>query len=254
MKRIFFLAFMLTGFISFSQVAYIAHRGASYLAPENTVASANLAWELDADAVEIDIYLTKDNRVMVCHDRSTKRTAGVDLKISETNSDELRKLDVGSWKDARFAGEKIPYIEEILETVPAGKKLVVEIKCGSEVLAALKKAIDESGKLEQIIFIGFGWETIIDTKKTFPGNACYWLSSVEEDVLKRLGQVAEFGLDGLNLSYKIIHPDLARQVNESGIDLLTWTVDDPEEAKRLVGLGVKAITTNRPGWLREQIQ
>ena len=75
MKDIFITLIIATIATSgFSQAEYIAHRGASHLAPENTVAAAKLAWEQNADAVELDIYLTKDNRIMVMHDKNTKRT------------------------------------------------------------------------------------------------------------------------------------------------------------------------------------
>ena len=72
-----------------AQVQIIAHRGASYLAPENTVASAKLAWELGADAVEVDIFLSKDNRIMVIHHPNTKRTSGKDYEVKNTSSDIL---------------------------------------------------------------------------------------------------------------------------------------------------------------------
>ena len=73
-------------------VEFIAHRGASYLAPENTVASAALAWQLGADAVEVDVYLSKDKRIVVIHDKDTKRTAGMELPVAQTSAVELRQL------------------------------------------------------------------------------------------------------------------------------------------------------------------
>ena len=114
----------------FSQNTIIAHRGASYLAPENTVAAAKLAWELGAGAVEVDVHLSKDNRVMVIHDKDTKKTCSgkKNLTIESTPSILLRDLDAGIWKGEEFKGEKIPFLSEIIETVPDGKILVVEIK------------------------------------------------------------------------------------------------------------------------------
>ncbi len=91
--------------LCFGQVEIIGHRGASYLAPENTLASSELAWSLGADAVETDIYLSKDNRIICSHDANTKRTTGVNLVIKETTSKELRKLDAGSFKDKKYKGE-----------------------------------------------------------------------------------------------------------------------------------------------------
>jgi glycerophosphoryl diester phosphodiesterase len=236
-----------------SQVEIIGHRGASFLAPENTVASAKLAWKLGADAVEVDIYLSKDNRIMCIHDADTKRTTGQDYKIKETDSEILRQLDAGSFKDTKYKGEKIPFIEETIETIPEGKTLVVELKCGSEVLPYLKNAIYKYGKDRLFSFIAFDLQTIKDTKAVFPDNPCYWLCSNNLLLKSNLGTLPDSGLDGVSLSFGIINEKVASDLKRMNLELYTWTVDNPDEAKRLISLGVKGITTNRPGWLREQI-
>lgn len=239
-----------------AQPLIIAHRGASYLAPENTVSAANLAWELGADAVEVDIHLSKDNRVMVIHDKDTKKTCRgkKNFKIAKTPSVLLRDLDAGSWKDEKFKGEKIPFLSEILKTVPEGKTLVVEIKCGSEVLPHLTRVMENSGKQEQVVFISFGWQTILDTKKQFPDNDCYWLSALKPGLKKRMRQAAENGLEGVNLRYNIINEKVMNEAKANELEVFTWTVDDPAEALRLKNLGVAGITTNRPKWLNEEMQ
>ena len=89
-------------------VEIVAHRGASYDAPENTMAATKLAWQQKADAVETDIYLGKDGRIIVFHDRTAKRTGGRDIAIGELTLAEARKLDAGSWKDPKYAGEPVP--------------------------------------------------------------------------------------------------------------------------------------------------
>ncbi|HSG69711.1 MAG TPA: glycerophosphodiester phosphodiesterase family protein, partial [Planctomycetaceae bacterium] len=108
-------------------VEIIAHRGASYDAPENTLASVNLAWEQNADAVEIDIWLTSDNQIVLMHDKTPKRYGGPDTLVSEMTLEQLRALDVGAWKDPRWKGEKAPLLSEVLPLVPAGKRLFIEI-------------------------------------------------------------------------------------------------------------------------------
>ncbi|HSL85696.1 MAG TPA: glycerophosphodiester phosphodiesterase [Bacteroidales bacterium] len=236
-----------------AQVQIIGHRGASYLAPENTVASARLAWELGADAVEVDIYLTADNKVICLHDANTKRTTGQDFAIKETSSRVLRKLDAGSFKDEKYRGEKIPFLREVIKTIPQGKELVVELKCGSEVLPYLKKDIERYGRGKRFVFICFDFKTITDTKKVFPENSCYWLCSNRELFNQTLPKVPEADLQGVSLSYSIITPEVAEMVRNMDLELFVWTVNNTEEAKRLIGLGVKGITTDRPGWLREQL-
>ncbi len=243
------------GFNLSAQNIFIAHRGASSLAPENTVASVKLAWELDADAVEIDVHLSKDNRVMVIHDNSTKRTCSEkkNLDIQKTPSILLRDLDAGSWKGEEFKGEKIPFLSEIISTIPEGKTLVVEIKCGDEILPALSRCIEKSGKLDQLVFISFNWNTILKTHKRFPENKCYWLSSLKPGLKKKMQQVATKGLSGVSLKSSLIDEEIMALAQSLNLEVCAWTVDDPAEAQRLTDIGVTGITTNRPKWLKEQM-
>ena len=113
-------------------VEIIAHRGASYLAPENTMSSVLLGWEKQAD-VEVDVHLSEDGHVVVIHDASTKHITGMDLEVKGTTLEELRELDFGSHKGPEFTGERIPLLSEVLATIPPGRKLYVEIKCGKEI-------------------------------------------------------------------------------------------------------------------------
>lgn len=238
-----------------AQNTIIAHRGASYLAPENTIASAKLAWELGADAVEVDVHLSRDNRVMVIHDENTKRTCNgkKTLNIEDTPSIILRDLDAGIWKGEEFKGEKIPFLEEILETVPENKTLVVELKSNEKILPALSRVLEDYEKRNQIVFISFGWKTILKTRKAFPNNKCYWLSSLKPGLKKRMEDAAKKGLDGVNLKHSLIDEEIMTLAKQLDLEVLTWTVDNPAEAKRLTDMGVSGITTNRPKWLKDEL-
>ncbi len=242
-------------------VEIIAHRGASYLAPENTMSSVMLGWEKRAD-VEVDVHLSKDNRIMVIHDSSTKKTGKTDLKIKDTHSRQLRKLDVGSFKSAEYTGEKIPFLADVIKTIPPGRKLYVEIKCGKEVLPILEKLISQSGKMSQIVIIGFDLETVTLSKQLIDVPT-YWLKGTEKDKetekwiphSPQLVKIAEDkGLDGLDVHYAGVNKEFTDAVKASGQKLYVWTVDNPDEAIRLVNLGVAGITTNRPEWLRQQLK
>ena len=243
------------------QIEVIAHRGASYLAPENTMASVMLGWEKEAD-VEVDVYLTKDNRIVVIHDKTTKRTGDRDLKVAETDSQELRKVDVGRFKSEQYVGEKIPFLGEVVATIPAGRKLYVEIKCGPEILPFLGKVIDDSGKRPQIVIIAFDFDTIVAAKKRMPDIPAYWLKGTEKDKVTRryiphdvglVAKVRAVGLDGLDLHYAGVSKELLDAARAAGQKLYVWTVDDAEEARRLGELGVSGVTTNRPGRLKEEL-
>ncbi len=241
-------------------VEIIAHRGASHLAPENTMASVTLGWEKDAD-VEVDIYLTKDNQIVAIHDKTTKRTAGVELTVAETTSQELRQLDVGSFKSEKYKGEPIPFLADIVESIPPGRKLYVEIKCGREVLPYLRELLAESGKMSRIVIIGFNLDTVIKSKELIDVPT-YWLKGTDKNKKTdewiphdpQLIQIAEGnGLDGMDVHYAGVTREFVEAATAAGQKLYVWTVDDPKEAARLVHLGVAGITTNRPAWLREQL-
>lgn len=243
-------------------VDIIAHRGASWLAPENTLASVMLGWDKGAD-VEVDVYLTKDDRIVVIHDKTTKRTGDKDLKVSETNLAELRKVDVGRFKSEEFAGEKIPLLDEVIATIPAGRKLYVEIKCGPEILPFLEKVIDDSGRRSQIVIIAFDFDTIAAAKKRMPDIGAYWLKGADKEKATRkyiphgtglVEKARSRGLDGLNVHAGGVTREFAEAVRRAGLKLYVWTVDDPADAVRLADLKVDGITTNRPGWLREKLE
>jgi len=242
-------------------VEIIGHRGASYIAPENTMASFKLGWEKGAD-VELDVYLTKDDRIVVIHDDTTKRTAGTDMKVAESTSEELRKLDVGSFKSDQYAGEKIPFLEDVVKAIPSGRKLFIEIKCGPEILPYLRELLARSGKLSQIVIIGFDLNTVARSKEMIDVPT-YWLRGTEKTKdteqwiphdLQLIQSTKDKGLDGLDVHYAGVTKEFADAVKAAGLKLYVWTVDDPQEAARLLRLGVDGITTNRPGWLREQLK
>ena len=107
---------------SATDVEIIAHRGASYDAPENTLVSVNLGWAQGADAVEVDVYLSKDGHIVVHHDSDTKKPAGVDRKVEDQTLAELRQLDVGAWKGAKWKGVSMPELKCVLESIQEGRR------------------------------------------------------------------------------------------------------------------------------------
>lgn len=245
-------------------VEIIAHRGASHDAPENTLAAFKLGWKQNADAVELDIWLTKDGRIICLHDDNTKRIAGVDKAVAAQTLAELRALDAGSWKGREWKGEKLPTLDEVLAIIPEGKRLVIEIKCGPEVLPELERVIQTSGKKpSQLVLIGFGYETMVQSKLRFPQVPVFYLHSYKKD--KQTGQLPNLDelirqakaarLDGLNLHYEWpIDAAFVQKVKAAGLKLYVWTVDDDAVARKLAEAGVDGITTNRPEWLRQKLK
>ena len=237
------------------EATFVGHRGASYLAPENTLASLNLAWELGVIAAECDIMLSKDNQVIVFHDKKGKRLTGQDFVVKEVSYDEIKDLPI-KLKETnleKYKGQTIPLLSNFLQSIPDGHTLVIEIKTGKEILPHMEKVISEYWKTGNIAFIAFDYETIIETKKIYPDIPCYYLSAFGFDIKKRFDDIVESDLDGVNLRHKIINEKLVEKFNKADKGVWCWTVNDPDDAKKMVEIGVTAITTDRPVWLREAL-
>lgn len=243
----------------------IAHRGASYAAPENTLAAFRLAWEKGADGVEGDFHLSRDGQIVCIHDKTTKRTAGVDLAVADTTLAELRKLDVGAWKGAEWAGERMPTIEEVFATVPDGKLFFIEVKCGPEIVPHLERAIEQCLlKPAQITIISFNADVIAACEERMPHIKTCWLTGYRRDkktnawtpsrktVLNRLKSIQADGLD-TKAEPSVVDTEFVRSLRGAGQEFHIWTVDDPETARHFQKLGVDSITTNRPAFLRRAL-
>ncbi len=251
-------------------VDIVAHRGASFDAPENTMAATNLAWKQKADAVETDIYLGKDGKIIVHHDKTAKRTGGGhEIAISELTLEKARTFDAGSWKDPKFKGEKIPLLDEQIASIPAGKRLLVEIKVGPEIVPELRRVFAANKATEKnITVISFQYEALQEVRKQLPSLPTLWLvghpapNAKKNPNAKPVPTVDEMiakckaaKLTGLDLqhTWPLTEADV-KKIKAAGLELHVWTVNDVEIAKRWIGLGVKSITTDKPGWLREQLK
>jgi glycerophosphoryl diester phosphodiesterase len=246
----------------------IGHRGASHDAPENTIAAFKLAIEQGADGFEGDYWLGADGHIVCLHDKDTKRVGGKKLAITKTPFDELRALDVGSWKDPKWRAERMPTLEESLAIVPAGKtKFFIELKSGPEIVGPLAKAIAKSSlSPEQFVIISFHDDAIAECKKQMPHIKAQWLCSFpkeEKDGKKRrtVNDVAatlkrikadSFGAEA-NIEY--FNADYIKRLKTLGCsEFGVWTVDDPMVARFYADQGAWSITTNRPGWLRSRLE
>lgn len=246
-----------------SAVEIVAHRGASFDAPENTLAAMKLAWEQKSDGIETDLHLSADGKIVVLHDFDTKRIGGTTNKVATQKLGELKSVDAGSWKNPKYAGEPIPSLDSILATVEKGKRIFIEIKVGPEILPELGRVMAASGKTpEQMPIICFGYETSVAAKKQFPKHDVYWLHSWAKDkatgefpkIADLIAKAKAGGIDGLDLHQGFpVDKAFVKQVKDAGLKLYVWTVDDPAMAKKWADAGVDGITTNRPQFLREQL-
>ena len=243
----------------------VAHRGASYDAPENTLAAFRLAFEQGADAIEGDFRLTSDSNIVCVHDKDGKRTLGSKVSIAHSTLEQLRKLDAGSWKGSNWVGERIPTLDEVLDLLPESAFLFMEVKCGPEIIKPLTARLKARRvKPSQIVVISFNREVIRKFKEFNPDFIAYLLTSFRtkkedgsliptaKELITVLKDIQADGLD-CNADSRL-DPSFAKTLRKAGYSLHVWTVNDEAKARRFIkDFGVESITTDRPEWLRNKL-
>jgi glycerophosphoryl diester phosphodiesterase len=242
----------------------IAHRGASFEAPENTLAALRLAWHQHADAVEIDVQLSRDHHLVVIHDSNTRRTARRNRPVVRQTLAQLRALDAGKWKHHRWRGEKIPTLEEALETVPSDKRIFIEVKTRANVSPQLARAFSHSARSpEQITLIGFSFPVVQALKRAFPKIEVCWITVLRRHWLTRrwpnadrlIRKVKTARLDGLDLcANAAVTASLIKKIQTAGLKLYVWTVDNRATAQKFAHAGIDGLTTNRPAQIRKSLR
>ncbi len=238
------------------QVHNVAHRGATGYAPENTVAGFDLAVDMKADYIEIDVQRSKDGELVLIHDTTVDRTTDGNGKVGDLTFEQLRSLDAGSWKGEQFAGELIPTFDEILERYRGKVGILIELKAPElypgieeEVAAALKTRNLDKPQNEKIIIQSFNFESMKKMNDLLPRVPIGVLTSNSADATPEALQEFSTYADWFNPSYGIVTKDLVNQVHEIGMKIGSWTVRSQEAADFLFDMGVDAIITDYPDYV-----
>lgn len=231
------------------QTRITAHRGSSSGAPENTMAALEKAVEEMADRAEIDVQETADGVIVLCHDTSLKRVAGVNKKVSDLTLEQIKKLDVGSWFSSEYQGEQIPTLEEVMEYAKGKIDLNIEIK----------NLGNSSGLPEKVIEL---------VEKHEMQEQCV-ITSTNRFYLKRVKAVnpeirtgyiisAAYGnfysdefIDLISIRSSFVTERMIELAHEAGKAVHAWTVNGKVEMERLKQLGVDDMITDRPVLARE---
>ena len=226
-----------------------AHRGSSRTAPENTIPAIEAAVEEMADSVEIDVQMTADGVVVLGHDASLKRVAGVNRSIASMTFEELEKLDVGSWFSSEYAGTRIPSLSEVLELCSQKTSLNIEIKYvgkNSELPEKTAEMVREYGMENQCVITSTNLSYLKRVKEALPEirtgyiiSAAYGNFYSSEDV------------DFISIRSGFVTSSLMQNAHEQGKAVYAWTVNTKSELERLTLLGVDGIITDRPVLARE---
>jgi glycerophosphoryl diester phosphodiesterase len=237
----------------------IAHRGASAVAPQNTLAAFRRALELGADGVELDVHLSADGVPVVMHNFEVDELTDGAGKVTDKTLAELKELDAGSKFAPQFAGERIPTLAEVFEALD-GKLLVnVELKdissSGVGLEAPVVEVVRKYGMEKKVLFSSFNPFTLRRIRPHARDIPSGLLVAHDLPAQLRRAWLGPF------TPHEARHPDaemtderLVRWCRARKLRVNVWTVNDPAEMQRLIALGVDGIITDVPDVLREIVR
>ena len=231
----------------------IAHRGASSYAPENTLAAFDLAIEMGARHIELDVHSTRDGRVVVIHDDAVDRTTNGSGPVTGYSLAELTALDAGSWFDRRFAGERIPTLETVFERYKGRAHIHTEIKGhAADLSRATVDLVRRHEMAEQVTITSFQQDRLEETRGYAPELPTGWLIAEVSEAVIALARA--LGLSQLCPRAKTITAELVRRLHAEGFVVRAWGVADEEQMRRVVQAGADGMTVNFPDKLLEYLK
>jgi glycerophosphoryl diester phosphodiesterase len=234
----------------------LAHRGASAYAPQNTLAAFQLAEEMGADGIELDVHLTADGTLVVIHDFTVDDTTDGSGRVEDMNLAELKRLDAGAWFDARFAGQQVPTLDEVVDAVGDEMLLNIELKTAAWHDQKLERAVVDfvhaRGIGERVILSSFNPLAMWRIRRLDPALATGIIYSPGLPLpLRRAWLRPMVHPAALHPHHSQVDARYVAWAHARGYRVHTWTVDDAAEMRRLIELEVDAIITNRPDVLRD---
>lgn len=256
-----------------SRPLILGHRGASAVAPENTLAAFARAICDGADGIEFDVRLSRDQVPVVIHDASLKRTGLVDKLVGELTAEELQKIDVGHWfvkgfakgsnrsaqtHPVSYAGERLATLAQVLELFSVNNSLLyIEMKCdaheGAALAAEVVRLTHESEMADRVVVESFDLAAVaavkridvnIRTAALFEPKLARPISTLRR--LRMIDLARQCGADEIALHHTLANPRVIEKAKEEGLEIVVWTVDDPKWILHARSLGIKALIANNP--------
>ncbi|WP_337287642.1 glycerophosphodiester phosphodiesterase family protein [Candidatus Methylomirabilis sp.] len=233
----------------------IAHRGASAQAPENTMAALEKAVELGADAIELDLHVSRDGELVVIHDVTLDRTTDGRGPVHTHSLQELKQLDAGRWFGESFAGQRIPTLAEVLDRFAGKVPLALEVKAGSAFFPGIEErvvsALREHQVLSQVAVASFDHHALFRLKELEP-----YLRTAALLVGRPMSMSAVAGpskVDAMALECSLVTKTEIDACRASGLQLVVWVVNEPAQMRHFIDLGIDGIITDRPDLLRHAL-
>ncbi|MBQ9432540.1 MAG: hypothetical protein IJU44_13415 [Kiritimatiellae bacterium] len=266
MRKLVLCLLAMVGLSAFGAVSVpmiISHRGESSDAPENTMAAFRLAVERGVDAMECDVYVTADGVPVIMHDKSMRRTTGVNSNITDLPVSTVTNTAAtafGSWASSEYSEEKVPTLAQYLALLRDSEiKAVIELKEGNPnsdtfINAVAAAVVSEAAATpERVVFISFGADLVSKIRQVLPTYpALYLVSACPSDVNNLIATMAECHATGVDASSGF-NADYVAAVRGAGYSFVTWTVDSTATAYNQTMMGVDGITTNTGKVLKDYI-
>jgi glycerophosphoryl diester phosphodiesterase len=233
----------------------IAHRGASGECPENTLAAFRRALELDAMMIECDLQLTADEHVVVFHDWTLERTSNGCGVLSELALAAIRRVDAGSWRDPRFAGESVPTLDETLDLVLPRAEINLELKSrgtrerADRLARAAVAAVAARGAFDRVVFSSFD-RVCVEAARAASDEARIGILWDDPPFDGAWQLAAATGAVALHPRASTVTPALIEAAHERGLAVYVWTVNRLDDMLRLARAGADGLMSDHPDRLR----
>lgn len=251
----------------------IGHKGAAGYAPENTLASLQVALDMKVDMIEIDVHMTKDGEVVVFHDEDVSRTTDGSGKIHEMTLEEVKKLDAGSWFSPKFAGERVPTLREAINLVHGSADILIDIKSkGHEFYdnfaEKIVDIIDEKQDNKEWCIVqsyeqeylehAYSRDSTIKMKKLMMGeDESMLLSFYLNSKSFMTNRNKHHFFETINPHYTTLSQRRIFRLHARGYNVHTYVVNEPEDMIKMLNMAVDGIITDYPDRLvkiREDLQ
>jgi len=236
-----------------SRILVIGHRGSSGSAPENTMAAFHRAAAMGADMIELDVRLTRDGRLAVFHDRRLARTTNGKGSLRKHTAQELRLLDAGRWFGPRFAGEQIPFLEDVLHSLPPGLGLNIEVKTDGDtrwsamMVPALMQTLRRHGSGRNLLVTSFNHRFLRRLHESWPGISIGALAMPVRDAGispsvfgRRLGARVYVCSRSRLRKHQVLN------AHNNGLQVYVYGVNTARQLKRPQRYGVDGVITDYP--------
>jgi glycerophosphoryl diester phosphodiesterase len=231
-----------------------AHRGDRANYPENTLPGLQAVLEGDFNFVEMDIHLTADDVPVIIHDSLVDRTTDGTGEISTMTLKQVKKLDAGSWYSPRFAGTRVPTLEEFLQIFASSpKEAMIELKgvWSEDQVRIVTDLIEQYGAKNRVVFEAFGYRTLTSLQNAAPKYPRVIIKNMLPANPVRLAK--RFGVIAVLTSYESLakRPQAVKELHGSGLGVVLYTLNSQQSWSSALALGVDGIITDRPSSLDE---